>query len=213
MARSGFRTPRDRAIESELKFRLTGSRDHTRLRAELKRRGAHLAGRYREENYRFNGPGKSTRKTTLRLRVFDGGPRGRLTVKGPATFDHGIKIREETEIDIADARATLDLLEQLGFRIGWTYPKRRSVWMLDEVAVMLDVLEFGWFVELEGPAGVLPGMAESLGLDTARALRDSYSVMARKHLKAKKVAKLPEPTKVRPAPAPAPAEETKDRTA
>ena len=171
---------------------MAGPRDHEKLRAMLKQRGAKLVGRYKEENFRFNGPGKSTRNTTLRLRVINGGPRGVLTAKGPAKFDGGVKSREETEIEIHDVHATLDMLEQLGFRVGWTYPKRRSMWMLDGVAVTLDVLDFGWFVELEGPASALPEMARSLGLDPAGALRDSYSVMARKHPRAKR------PTKARP---------------
>jgi predicted adenylyl cyclase CyaB len=157
-----------------------------------------LTGRYKEENYRFNGPGKSTRNTTLRLRVFDGGPRGVLTAKGPANFDGGVKSREETEVEVPDAHATLDLLQQLGFRVGWTYPKRRSLYMLDGVAVTLDVLDFGWFVELEGPAEVLPEMARSLGLDVEQAVRDSYSVMARKFLKTKNTKRLAPVTPVTP---------------
>jgi predicted adenylyl cyclase CyaB len=185
------RPKRDRTFESELKFRLTGEKDHVNLRRMLRERGAHVSGRYREENYRFNGPGKSTRNTTLRLRVLNGGPHGVLTAKGPAKFDGGVKTREETEIEVKDVHATLDMLEQLGFRVGWTYPKRRTVWMLDGVAVTLDVLDFGWFVELEGPANGLPELARSFGLNPAHALTDSYSVMARKHLKAKKLTKSP----------------------
>jgi adenylate cyclase class 2 len=183
------RSKRDRTIESELKFRLAGPKEHDKLRAILRQRGARLSARYREENFRFNGPGKSTRNTTLRLRVLNGGPHGVLTAKGPAKFDGGVKTREETEIEVRDVHATLDMLEQLGFRVGWTYPKRRSLWMLDGVAVTLDVLDFGWFVELEGPATALPEMARSFGLDPVLALKDSYSVMARKHLKAKRLTK------------------------
>ena len=157
----------------------------------LRERGAKVGGHYREENFRFNGPGKSTRNTTLRLRVLNGGPHGVLTAKGPAKFDSGVKSREETEIEVKDVHAAMDMLEQLGFRVGWTYPKRRTVWMLDGVAVTLDVLDFGHFVELEGPASALPEMARSLGLDPARALKDSYSVMAKKHQRAKKPTKSP----------------------
>jgi len=193
------RPKRDRTIESELKFRLTGEKDHAKLRAILRERGARMSARYREENYRFTGPGKSTRNTTLRLRVLNGGPQGVLTAKGPATFDGGVKTREETEIEVKDVRAALDMLEQLGFNVAWTYPKRRSLWMLDGVAVTLDVLDFGWFVELEGPATALPELAKSLGLDPALALRDSYSVMARKHLKAKRLTKRPPVAVIPPA--------------
>ncbi len=191
MALRRLRVRRDRTIESELKFRVAGARDHAKLRSLLRKRGAKLNGRYKEDNYRFTGPGKSTRNTTLRLRVLNGGPRGVLTAKGPAKFDGGVKIREETEIDVTDVHATLDMLQQLGFRVGWTYPKQRTMWMLDGVAITLDVLDFGWFVELEGPAEVLPEMSRSLGLDPINALKDSYSVMARKHQKAKKPTKSP----------------------
>lgn len=182
---------RDRSIESELKFRVAGPRDHATLRSVLRKRGAKLVGQYKEDNFRFNGPGKSTRNTTLRLRVINGGPRGVLTVKGPATFEGGVKIREETEVELSDVHATLDLLQQLSFRVGWTYPKKRAMYTLDGIAVTLDVLEFGWFVELEGAATALPEMSRSLGLDPANALRDSYSVMARKHMKAKRPTKSP----------------------
>ena len=185
------RPKRDRAIESELKFRVRGPEDHRKLRALLRQRGAKIGGHYREENFRFNGPGKSTRNTTLRLRVLNGGPHGVLTAKGPAKFEGGVKSREETEIDIKDVHATLDMLEQLGFRVGWTYPKQRSLWMLDGIAVTLDVLEFGYFVELEGPASALPEMARSFGLDPTHALMDSYSVMAKKHQSKRKPTKKP----------------------
>jgi predicted adenylyl cyclase CyaB len=176
---------RDRSVECELKFRVDGAPDHTRLRAKLRKRGAKLEGKYDEENYRFHGPGKSTRHTTLRLRVLDGGPHGVLTAKGPARFVGGVKIREETEVDVKDVHATLDLLAQLGFQVEFTYKKHREMWTLDGVVtVTLDTLDFGCFVELEGPLEVLPEKARSLDFDPRKALRDSYSVLARKHIQA-----------------------------
>jgi predicted adenylyl cyclase CyaB len=178
---------RDRSVECELKFRVDGAADHARLRATLRKRGAKLEGKYDEENYRFNGPGKSTRRITLRLRVLDGGPRGVLTTKGPANFVRGVKVREETEVEVKDAHATLDLLAELGFHVEFVYKKHRALWTLDGVVtVTLDTLEFGWFVELEGPLEVLAEQARSLGFDPSRALKDSYSVLARKHLQATK---------------------------
>jgi hypothetical protein len=73
------------------------------------------------------------------------------------------------------------------------------MWNLDGVAITLDVLEFGWFVELEGPVAILPEMARSFGLNPDRALRESYSVLARKHMAASKK----KASKAAPEPVPA----------
>ena len=181
---------RDRAIENELKFQLAGPRDHIRLAEALRKLGARREGAYEEQNFRFEGPGKTTRRVTLRLRVFGKGPKGVLTAKGPARFQGGVKIREETEVAVADSRAMLDILQLLGFSTFVVYRKRRVHWSLNRVAVTLDRLEFGYFVEVEGPLDVIPDVARSLGLDPAKAVRDSYSVLARKHLtKSKKEAR------------------------
>jgi predicted adenylyl cyclase CyaB len=188
------RPPRDRSVESELKFRVEGARDHKRVTALLRKLRARREGEYEEENFRFQGPGKTTRRTTLRLRVLDGGPKGVLTAKGPAQFLGGVKVREETEVQVADAHATLDLLMQLGFQVYVVYRKHRTVWVLDKVNVTLDVLDFGHFVEVEGPLEVIPEVARSLGLEPAKAVKDSYSIMARKHeTAARKAAKKATP--------------------
>jgi predicted adenylyl cyclase CyaB len=180
------REPKDRSIEAELKFRLAGPGDHSRLRSALRKQGGKLEGSYDEENFRFEGRGKITRRNTLRLRVLDGGPRGVLTAKGPAQFVAGVKVREETEVVIADGHAMLDLLQQLGFRVLVIYRKHRTVWKLGPTAVTLDRLDFGYFAEVEGPLESVPEVARGLGLDPAKAVKDSYSVLARKHAAAEK---------------------------
>ena len=188
--RAHHREPRDRATENELKFHLAGRGDHARLTAVLRRLGARREGAYDEENFRFQGPGKTTRRVTLRLRVFDGGPKGVLTAKGPARFEGGVKIREETEVEVVDSRAMLDILGLLGFATFVVYRKHRVHWSLEDVIVTLDHLEYGYFVEVEGPLEKIPEVAMTLGLDPSTAVRDSYSVLARKHLtKSKKQAR------------------------
>ena len=47
----------------------------------------------------------------------------------------------------------------------------------------LDTLDFGFFIELEGPPEALPGAAKQLGLDPKLAIRQSYSSMARDNLR------------------------------
>jgi len=200
VARRHRHEPKDRSIEAELKFRLGGPGDHARLRAALRKLGGKLEGSYDEENFRFEGRGKITRRNTLRLRVLDGGPRGVLTAKGPAQFVAGVKVRTETEVAVEDGHATLDLLQQLGFRVLVVYRKQRAVWKLGTTAVTLDKLDFGYFTEVEGPLEEVAGIARSLGLDPAKALKDSYSVLARKHAAAeKKAAKAAAPAAARSA--------------
>jgi adenylate cyclase class 2 len=177
---------RDRSVECELKFRLSGARDHARLRLLLKALGAHLEGAYDEENHRFDGPGKTTRRTTLRLRVLDGGPRAVLTAKGPARFFAGVKVREETEVAVVDGHAMLDLLAQLGFQVLVIYRKHRATWTLGAATITLDRLDFGYFVEIEGPLETIPTVAHTLGLDPAHAVKESYSMLARAHVAAQK---------------------------
>ena len=172
---------RDRSQEAELKFRLAGAAEQARLRSRLREIAAVNEGSYDEENFRFVVPAKS--KISLRLRILDSGKGGIITTKGPARFEHNIKVREETEVEVADAAAARDLLESLGYSVEFTFHKHRAGWKLDGVSVTLDTLDFGFFTELEGPPEALPGVAKLLGLEPKQALRQSYSAMAREHLR------------------------------
>lgn len=171
---------RDRTLESELKFKLGGPADHARLRRRLEELEARPAGTYDEENVRFFQPGKR-RPVSLRLRILDGRKGGILTVKGPARFIRGIKVREETEVGVDDSQAARDLVESLGYTVAFTYHKHRSTWRLKDVDVTLDTLAFGFFTELEGPPEVLEETARLIGLNPVRAIRSSYSALARRH--------------------------------
>lgn len=171
---------RDRSLEAELKFRLGGAADHARLRARLRELHAVSEGAYDEENIRFVVPPKC--RVSLRLRVIDGSRGGILTTKGPARYVRGIKVREETEVAVADAAPARDLLESLGFPIDFTYHKHRASFVVDSVTVTLDTLDFGFFSELEGPIEAIPAVAAKLGLNPKQSIRESYSAMAREHL-------------------------------
>ena len=173
---------RDRSLECELKFQLSGPEAHQELEARLEELGGRRENSYTEENRKFSGPGKSTRRTSLRLRILNGGPTGILTAKGPASFHGGIKVREETEVTVFDAQAATDLLQALGFQVAFSYGKKRTVWRLRGVAVTLDTLDAGWYAEIEGSESSLEPTARELGLDPGRAVKDSYSALAKKHL-------------------------------
>jgi predicted adenylyl cyclase CyaB len=172
---------RDRSLEAELKFRLDGAADHARLRGRLRELRAASEGAYDEENIRFAVPAKS--KVSLRLRILDAGKAGIITTKGPARFNRGIKIREETEVEVADAATARDLLESLGYGVEFVFHKHRASWRMDGVSVTLDTLDFGFFIELEGPPEALIDSARLLGLNPKQAMRQSYSAMAREYLR------------------------------
>jgi predicted adenylyl cyclase CyaB len=178
MAKRARHERRDRSIESELKFQLSGPTDHARLRSRLRELGAESEGAYDEENLRFERTAKQ--RVSLRLRILDGGPQGILTAKGPATFIGRIKTREETEVEVTDSEAARDVLLALGYRVAFTYSKHRTTFHLSQVAVTLDVLDFGFFAEIEGPPDDLEPAARLLGLDPRKAIKASYSSMARK---------------------------------
>ena len=176
--------PRAHSDEAELKFRLAGQAQHARLRNRLRELGAKSLGSYDEENIRFRPHRRQP--VSLRLRVLDGGPGGILTTKAPARFERRIKIREETEVAVADAETTRELLVMLGHKMAFTYHKHRETWRLDGADVTLDTLDFGAFCEVEGPVDVIEGVARALGLEPKRALKSSYSALARAHNRKKK---------------------------
>jgi predicted adenylyl cyclase CyaB len=178
MAKRATHERRDRSIESELKFQLSGPTDHARLRSRLRELGAESEGAYDEQNLRFERSAKQG--VSLRLRILDGGPHGILTAKGPATFIGRIKTREETEVEVTDSEAARDVLLALGYRVAFTYGKHRTTFRLNSVAVTLDVLDFGFFTEIEGPPAELEPAARLLGLDPRKAIKASYSSMARR---------------------------------
>ena len=170
--------PRAHSDEAELKFRL-GQAEHARLRNRLRELGAAPVGTYDEENIRYRPVRRQP--VTLRLRILDGGPGGGLTAKGRARFERRIKIREETEVAVADGPTTRELLGMLGHKVAVTYHKHRETWRLNKVDVTLDTLDFGAFCEVEGPAQEIEGVARALGLEPKRALKSSYSDLARDH--------------------------------
>lgn len=109
----------------------------------------------------------------LRLRRTDG--EARLTFKGPARFEKGIKTREERESSVGSADETEAILLRLGFVRRFRYEKRREEWHLFGCAVALDETPIGNFVEVEGdPPGIRKAVA-ALELDFASAIPYSYA--------------------------------------
>ena len=117
------------------------------------------------------------------MRVLDGGPRAKLTYKGPAHFAGVVKSRQEIELDIEDGPTMQALLEALGYRVSLVYLKEREAWRLGEVEVALDTLDFGHFCEVEGPADAITSLAGRLGLRDDQVEPRGYPSLTAEHFK------------------------------
>ena len=158
--------------EIEVKFFV---RDLKRIEAGLLERKARLIqARIFERNLRFDLPdgGLRAKGEVLRLRQ---DAESRLTFKGASQIMEGIITRPELEFTVGDFEAARKLLEALGYRQVAVYEKFRTVYELGDCHIMLDEMPYGDFTEVEGssPADIR-STTETLGLDMAAAVKDSY---------------------------------------
>jgi adenylate cyclase, class 2 len=123
---------------------------------------------YDDADGRLSGTG-----CALRLRRVEG--ESRLTFKGPARFEKGVKRREERESTVGDPAEVEAILERLGFVRRFRYEKRREQWRLSGCAIALDETPIGDFVEIEGDPGSIRKAVAALGLDFASAIPYSYA--------------------------------------
>jgi adenylate cyclase class 2 len=156
-------------IERELKF---GGVDHDRLRGRLAEIDAERQGGSAfEDNWIFDAGGTlKASGSLLRLRLDGHG--ARVTFKGPATFEQGVKVRPEHETAVDSAAELRKILEALGYSAVTRYQKYREDWRLGGVVVSLDRLPIGEFAEFEGDG--CAQVARRCGLDPAAAEGRNY---------------------------------------
>ena len=182
------------ARETEIKLRVA---DVPAFRAALSRIGAQLANpevsRVHEENVVFDTPdGKlAGRGQLLRIRTetpelhkhlssAKSRPRVVLTFKQPLARSSGqrtesvsegpYKVRDEIELEVADAIHLARIFEGLGMKGWFRYEKYRTTFQLPAseawargLLIELDETPIGTFVELEGPASAIDRAAKELG--------------------------------------------------
>lgn len=167
--------------EIEAKIALQGG-ELAALRGRLAQLGAQRGPVDDEQNLvlELRTDCSTCRVRRLRLRGYAGRCEALLTCKGPVVEDATFKEREEFEVRVSDGRSARELLEQVGFRPAVCYSKRREHWSLGNTVVMLDRLEFGDYVEIEGEeAGIKEALAR-LGLEGRPHIRSSYARLARR---------------------------------
>jgi adenylate cyclase class 2 len=167
------------SLETELKIPVP---DLAPVREALQQTRAELVHpSAREENVLFDTADGRLEASGRVLRLRRYGDQRLLTLKGPVSYQGGIKMRREDETLVADADRLQAILEDLGFEAVSRYEKDRESWRFGRMAVVLDHTPMGDFVEVEGPPEELAAAALSLGLDPDQAVRGSYPSLWREY--------------------------------
>jgi adenylate cyclase class 2 len=185
------------AHEREVKLRIENLRTLARALKKLgAKRVSDGSGRVHEWNVIFDTPQGGLAKHGQLLRIRTETPGGRakrsaragqcrvvLTFKRPAELSKADwetggrvggagrhKVREEIEVEVAEAGNLTKILEGLGMRGWFRYEKYRTTFKLPSSAhwaegllIELDETPVGTFVELEGPAEAIDRAAKELG--------------------------------------------------
>lgn len=183
------------AEETEIKCRIEDVKAFQRALKRIRTRalGKGKDVRVHEMNLLFDTPegGLAKHGQLLRVRVEQrGAAKGRakrervvLTYKSPAMRPDAPgaasgyqvrvgrhKVREEYEVEVADAKALSQILEGLGLRGWFRYEKYRTTYRLPgsagwakELLIELDETPVGNYVELEGPPEAIDRAAGLLG--------------------------------------------------
>jgi adenylate cyclase class 2 len=196
------------AQETEIKLRII---DVQAFRRTLKRIGASpvggVTGRVHEENAIFDTPQGGLAKHGQLLRIRTETPEARGTKKaavpksrvvltfkqpitlpavpGPAGVVSGRhKVREEIEVEVAEADNLTRIFEGLGMSGWFRYEKYRTTFQLSSsnawargLLIELDETPIGTYVELEGPAEAIDRAAEELGFSKHDYVLKSYLVL------------------------------------
>jgi adenylate cyclase, class 2 len=165
-------------IEVEKKFRLT-KRQRDAVLKRLPDLGATLQREDFEENTLYDGDALKSGACVLRLRRVGG--KATLTYKKRLPGASAIKQQREEETAVADPEAMEAILEALGFTPALVYEKRRQTWRLGNTEIVIDVLPFGLFMEIEGRVNQIRAIERKLGLKGLRAEHATYPQLTQKH--------------------------------
>jgi adenylate cyclase class 2 len=159
------------ANEIEKKYRLTTEQKADVLES-LEEIGAEYRGEDFEENIIFSNDDLLAKQAVLRLRRI--GERTILTYKQKVQSQTGAKHHIEYETEIADFDEIAKIFKSLGFRRSLVYEKRRRTWNFRQVEIVLDVLPFGDFMEIEGSLTAIAEAEMFLGAEDFEVVPETY---------------------------------------
>lgn len=178
--------------ETEIKLEVSDARALKRRLAELKFRVANP--RHFESNRLYDFPDHRLRNEGCVLRLRSVGRKCLLTFKGPSLASPHYKIRTEIETLIEDGDRLDQIFERLALKQLFRYDKYRTVYRQhgdktegSSPELCYDETPIGDFVELEGPARWIDGIARQLGYSRRQYIKRSYVTLYLQHCEARAV--------------------------
>lgn len=158
-------------IETEVKFLIN---EPDQFRSKLRSLGIVSSGSIFEKNRRYDDLNSNLfkNKSLLRLRCDQ---KNTLTFKKPAKIQNsGFKTNEEIEVEVSDFDQMEIILKEIGFSLVQSYEKYRETFILDGAKVLIDIMPFGTFIEIEGTEEAIRNYSRILDLDWNKKITLNY---------------------------------------
>ena len=166
------------SIETEIKVAISDSDDFHR-RLELLR-PVMVLPRHFEDNFLLDYPHGHLRARRCMVRLRSTAAVSFLTFKGAPLPEGKFKVREELETTVGDGVMTLRILEGMGLEVVFRYQKYREEYTVcvpgrpESIKVLIDETPVGLYAEFEGSEEGIRIVAESMGFDESKFMRESY---------------------------------------
>jgi adenylate cyclase, class 2 len=158
-------------LEIEKKYRLPEERVDEVISA-LSEIGAVYEGEDFEENTIYGGEPVDRTGAIVRIRRTQRG--AILTFKRRTENVSDTKQQIEHETVIEDADAADQIVRELGMEPRIIYEKKRRTWRRRDVEIVVDVLPFGLFMEIEGSITAIKEAEMLLGIDDLEVEHETY---------------------------------------
>ena len=158
-------------LEIEKKYRLPEERLEEVVSA-LEEIGAVYEGEDFEENSIYGGGPVDGVGAIIRIRRTQ--RRAILTFKRRTENLSDTKQQIEHETEIADAAAADLILRELGMEPRLVYEKKRRTWHRRDTEIVIDVLPFGLYMEIEGSITAIKEAEMLLGIEDLETEHETY---------------------------------------
>jgi adenylate cyclase class 2 len=158
-------------IEIEKKYRLSPER-RAQIEGSMRELGAQFVRDDVEENTIYGGEVLGGAPSIVRIRRTR--ERSILTYKRRLENVSDVKQQIEYESEISNPEQVSKILLELSLEPKLVYEKRRAIWKLRSVEVLLDELPFGLFMEIEGSLTEIKEAEMLLGVEDLETEHETY---------------------------------------